>query len=260
MMIAKWSDLLAELDGWQEAGDVATFWWRDDDATAPTAQLLRLMSIAPEIPLSLAVIPASAEQELAEWLATCPRSATGSHVAVLQHGWRHVNHAGGRKKSEFPAERPSRAVEFDLAAGRARLIELFETRALPVLVPPWNRFDDSFLALLPLCGVTGISRVQSRSTDQRSAGIIESNIHVDLVAWTSGRRFVGEEPALGALVGHLRARRHDVTRTSEPTGILTHHFVQDEATGAFLEQLAAVSVAHPAARWLDAGEIFASAP
>jgi hypothetical protein len=44
----------------------------------------------------------------------------------------------------------------------------------------------------------------------------------------------------------------------EPTGILTHHLVQDEATDAFLDRLIAVSVAHPAALWLDAREIFSS--
>ena len=42
----------------------------------------------------------------------------------------------------------------------------------------------------------------------------------------------------------------------EPTGILTHHLVQDDATDAFLDRLIAVSVAHPAVLWLDAGEIF----
>jgi hypothetical protein len=43
----------------------------------------------------------------------------------------------------------------------------------------------------------------------------------------------------------------------EPTGILTHHRIQDEATDAFLDRLTAVSLAHPAVLWLDAGEIFA---
>jgi hypothetical protein len=43
----------------------------------------------------------------------------------------------------------------------------------------------------------------------------------------------------------------------EPTGILTHHLVQDEAADAFLDRLIAVSVPHPAVLWLDAGGIFA---
>ena len=47
-MMAEWPDLIAELDRWEEAGQVATLWWRDDDAVAPTARLDRLLSIARE--------------------------------------------------------------------------------------------------------------------------------------------------------------------------------------------------------------------
>jgi hypothetical protein len=146
---------------------------------------------------------------------------------------------------------------FELAAGRARLRDLFGTRAQPVLVPPWNRFDDSLLDLLAGCGLTGISRARPRSASPRALGVIEANIHVDLVDWKGRRGFVGEEAALGGLVGHLRARRLRAVCADEPTGILTHHLIQDEATDAFLDRLIAVSVAHPAALWLDAGEIFA---
>src|SRR6202035_2886852 len=106
-----------------------------------------------------------------------------------------------------PATRPRPEVASELAAGRARLSDLFGTRAQPVLVPPWNRFDDSFLGLLARCGLTGISRTRPRSTSPRPPGVIEANIHVDLVAWKGNRGFVGEDAALGGLVQHLRARR-----------------------------------------------------
>jgi hypothetical protein len=256
-MTVKWPDLMAEFDCWEEAGKVATLWWRDDDAVAPTGRLGRLLSIASGVPVSLAVIPADAEPELAQWLGQYLRSAPKSSVAVLQHGWRHLNHSGIRKKSEFPAERPRSEVASDLAAGWARLSDLFGTRAQPVLVPPWNRFDDSLLGLLAGCGLTGISRARPRSASPRAPRVIEANIHVDLVAWKGSRGFVGEEAALGGLVGHLRARRLRAVCADEPTGILTHHLIQDEATDAFLDRLIAVSVAHPAVLWLDAGEIFA---
>ena len=121
-MMAEWPDLVAEFDRWQEAGEVATLWWRDDDAVAPTARLDRLLSIASGVPLALAVIPAAAQPELAR--VARPASADQRrtrHVAVLQHGWRHLNHSGAGKKSEFPAERASAEVACELAAGRARL-------------------------------------------------------------------------------------------------------------------------------------------
>ncbi|MBV8507886.1 MAG: hypothetical protein JOZ11_19045 [Alphaproteobacteria bacterium] len=82
------------------------------------------------------------------------------------------------------------------------------------------------------------------------------NTHVDLIAWKENRVFVGEDAALGGMVEHLRARRLRVVCADEPTGVLTHHLVQDEATNAFLERLIAVSTVHPAVLWLDAGEIF----
>ena len=257
-MMVKWPDLMAEFDRWEEAGKVATLWWRDDDAVAPTARLDRLLSIASGVPVSLAVIPADAEQELSQWLAHHPRSAPKASVAVLQHGWRHLNHSGGGKKSEFPAKRPRPEVASELAAGRARLSDLFGARAQPVLVPPWNRFDDSHLNLLGGCGLTGISRARARSASSRALGIIEVNIHVDLVAWKGNRGFVGEDTALGGLVEHLRARRLRAVWADASTGILTHHLVQDEATDAFLDRLITISVAHPAVLWLHAGEMFTS--
>jgi hypothetical protein len=87
----------------------------------------------------------------------------------------------------------------------------------------------------------------------------EVNVHVDLVAWHGTRGFVGEEMALRGLVEHLGARRLRTVCAEEPTGILTHHLIQDEATEAFLYRLIAVSTAHPAVQWLDGAEIFAPA-
>jgi hypothetical protein len=251
MMAVGWPDLLDELDRWEKAEQVATLWWRDDDAVAPCPHLERLIAIAEEVPVALAVIPAHAEPDLASWL-----SQSRSSLAVLQHGWGHSNYSDDRKKSEFPASRPANETRCDLAAGRARLMQLFGSRALPVLVPPWNRFDDGFLPLLGACGINAISRVKPRRTCSPVPGVIEVDVHVDLVAWAGDRGFVGEEAALGGIVRHLRARRLETVCSDEPTGILTHHLIQDEVTHAFLRQIIAVTRVHPAARWLDAAEIF----
>jgi hypothetical protein len=40
---------------------------------------------------------------------------------------------------------------------------------------------------------------------------------------------------------------------------LTHHLVHDDTTDAFLEELIAVSITHPAVRWLDARDTFVPA-
>jgi len=256
---AGWSNLISEFDQWGEAGRVATLWWRDDDAVTASCRLDRLVSIAGDVPISLAVIPALADARLAAWIAHPPRSRQATRLSVLQHGWCHTNHVVDGKKNEFPSVRSCRTVEYDLTAGRARLAALFGTRALPVLVPPWNRFASCFLPLLPACGLGGISCVKPRRTPWAAPGIIEVNVHIDLVAWAGDRGFIGQEAALGGVVRHLQARRLGEGDNDEPTGILTHHLVQDEATDAFLRRLVTITEEHPAARWLDAAEIFADA-
>jgi hypothetical protein len=281
---ASWADLAQELDRWGDQGRIATLWWRDDDAAAPCGQLDRLLEIAGTVPVALAVIPAAAEAGLAARLGGLGARSAGSPpfepppivppgVTILQHGWRHSNHATRSaksgspsnksefriKKSEFPAERSPQSVTAELRAGRARLMTLFGTRALAVLAPPWNRFDEGFLPLLGECGIAAVSRLGPRRAARPSPGVFEANVQVDLVAWKRDRGFVGETAALAGLVGHLRARRTGAADGAEPSGILTHHLVQDEATGAFLGRLVALTAAHPAARWLTASEVFAPA-
>ena len=58
-----WRDLTWELDAWATAGQTATLWWRDDDATRPTPALARLRQLAQDngIPVALAVVPAGAQ-------------------------------------------------------------------------------------------------------------------------------------------------------------------------------------------------------
>jgi hypothetical protein len=255
--VARWSDLAKELDLWGEEGRIATLWWRDDDAAAPGVRLDRLLEIAGAVPLAIAAIPATAEAALAARLGEeFPRSG-GSSTVVLQHGWLHANHAVRAKKSEFPAARSPASVMTDLRAGRSRLTALFGVRALAVLAPPWNRCDDGFLPLLPNCGIGALSRLGPRRRRWPAPGVFEANVHVDLVAWKGDRGFVGEEAALAGVIGHLRARRGGEVDRDEPTGILTHHLVQDEAAETFLARMAALVATHSAARWLTGGEVFA---
>jgi hypothetical protein len=249
---AGWPDLAEELEHWGEAGCVATLWWRDDDATAASAELDRLLVAACDVPIALAIIPALADGGLAARLA----SAAG-RVAVLQHGWRHADHATRGRKSEFPPGRPKPAAAADLRAGRLRLTELFGASALPVLAPPWNRFDDCFLPLLAACGIAAISQAAPRRWQWPFPGVFAANVHVDVVDWAGDRGFVGEDLALGRLVGHLRGRRLGWFDRAEPTGVMTHHPILDAATERFLARLLQRVLAHPAARWLSAWEVFA---
>jgi hypothetical protein len=248
-----WPDLIEELDRWGEAGRVATLWWRDDDAVAATPQLEALLRLADDVPLALAVIPARAEPSLPAALCDKP------NVAVLQHGWRHGNHAVDGKKSEFPATRAPADVAADLAAGRARLEALFGSQFAPMLAPPWNRYAAEFLPLLPAAGIASLSVMAGGPPAMGESSVSRVDAHVDLVAWKARRGFVGPETALGILVGHLRARRLGAADPAATTGILTHHLVMDSAASTFLGQLLAVVARHPGARWTAASELWARA-
>ena len=246
---AGWPDLVDELDRWGLAERVARLWWRDDDAVTMTPQLDDLLRLAGEVPVALAVIPALARPELAAALHGAPL------VAVLQHGWQHANRSGRGKKSEYPQGRSAALVAAEIGAGQARLKTLFGRRALPVLVPPWNRFTDEFLPLLSASGIAGISTMAPRNGATLPPGLVRIDVHVDFVAWRDDRGFIGTEAALGGLVGHLRARRLDGAASAGPIGILTHHLIMDGPTAAFLDRLITLTGSHAASRWATAGEL-----
>jgi hypothetical protein len=260
-----WADLEAELDIWESAGRSAHFWWRDDDAVAWTPALQRLLELAEDVPIGLAVIPGTAQAELARSLEAHDR------VAVLQHGWRHTNHAGtDEKKSELGSTRPLRQRLDELAAGRDRLSGLFGGRALPILVPPWNRIGEDLIPRLPALGLSGLSmgaipplgrRAKlpiigplSRAETRTVPGLREVHVHVDLIAWQGSRGFIGEGTALALILRHLADRRlHGI---KGPIGILTHHLVQDSATDDFLRRFLGTLRRHRAARLAPIPELF----
>ena len=243
-----WSLLDEELARWRDAGRAADFWWRDDDATALTPALERLLALSrrSDVPLALAVIP----------LAAAPELFTGLKATVLMHGTDHRNRAAaGEKKTEFAAaERDERALA-RLAEARARLARLAPAHFVPVLAPPWNRFKRSLVARLPACGLHGLSAYGARDAAQAVAGVTEVNTHIDVIDWRCTRGFVGEEAALRALLGHLAARRAGRADSAEPAGVLTHHAIHDEDTWDFLERLFERTRRRGAA-WRDARALF----
>ena len=246
-----WSDLEAELDRWSGAGRQAAFWWRDDDAVAATLALARLLQLAEGVPLALAVVPGNAEPGLAAALSG------RDTVRVVQHGWRHRNH-GGIAKSELGPERALPLRLHELAEGRDRLGAMFGARVLPMLVPPWNRIGEDLVAMLPSLGFRALSTYRPRRAALAAPGLAAINTHVDLVDWSGSRGFIGESAALALAVDHLRARRLGLADAAEPTGILTHHLVQDAPTDAFLRRLLSLAREHRGARLLDLGELVPS--
>jgi hypothetical protein len=88
------------------------------------------------------------------------------------------------------------------------------------------------------------------------SGLRLVNVHADLVDWRGDGGFIGEAAALGLVLRHLGNRRLGRADVDEPTGILTHHLVQDAATERFLSKLLALTRSHPAARFVPIAELF----
>ncbi len=242
------TDITAVLDRFRQAGRVARFWLRDDDAIAPTLALDRLLALteAHGVPLALAVIPEPTGEALAERLARAP------HVGVTVHGWRHANHAAETsKKQELGADRPARVVLGELLAGFAKLAALHGDRFQPVLVPPWNRIDPRLLPDLPDLGF----RALSVYGPEKPAALPMINTHVDVMDWhgTRGCR----DPA--ALRREIVARLSVCLESGGSVGLLTHHLVHDAAVWAFLYDLFDATTGHPACRWVGLAELVGEA-
>jgi hypothetical protein len=241
--------LVDELDRWRDAGVLAEFWWRDDDAISSTPALDRLLEVVAGGPIAIAVVPNAADDSLAA------RLETEQNVDVFQHGWAHENHADGLTNSEYPAGRPVAEVYSEFLNGRARLLQLFGERALPVFAPPWHGFDDSYLELLALAQLRGISTKGARSSP-RASGLKQINIHCVPLAWTSPPSFGDETLYVQQICAHLEGRRSGRLDRDEPTGFLTHHLVQDEASYRFMERTRIIIDQHPAAAWVGARDLF----
>jgi hypothetical protein len=248
--MASWLELSDELDRWYQAGLQATFWWRDDDAADDTPQLDTLLRHAGAVPLALAVIPELATRRLAEKLSNY------DFVVVLQHGWRHVNHASSGY-NEYPASRAVEEVSQELANGRLVLTALFGLQTIPVFCPPWHGFDSCFLPLLRRNGIIGISRKGPRSAAFAAEGLFVVNVHIAPIKWTDPPSFEGDALYLGQVIDHLSGRRCGLYDAAEPTGLLTHHLAQNDESFAFVSRFVEIVSEHPSATWVDARNVFA---
>ena len=255
--MSSWRALSDELDRWAEAGHRATLWWRDDDAAHADPTLDRLLGLRQNLglPLALAAMPALIDDDAAAAIAR------DGGAVVLQHGYAHHNHAGpGERKAELAASRDPDAIMAELAAGWRRLESLFGRRAIPVLVPPWNRIAEGLAPHLGAAGFRGLSTYGPRPHRAAAPGVAQVNTHIDIIDWRGHRGYVGDAAALGLAVGHLEARRRGAADPNEPTGLLSHHLAHDEASWGFIAALAGATRCHPAVDWLDARTIFADIP
>ncbi|WP_036190895.1 polysaccharide deacetylase family protein [Marinobacterium lacunae] len=248
--MVNWSDLDAEIQLWRDEGRIPTLWWRDDDAQKDSAALRRLSALSAKyaVPLALAAIPKGCEQSLVDVVEDNPG------LSILQHGYSHLSYAPvTERKCELGSHRPIVTITDELTRGLQQLREMFGSRFHAVLVPPWNRLSLDVVDSLPASGFVGLSTLGPRSSG--SVELVQVNVHVDLIDWKGGRKFAGEERALGQLIDHLRLRRLEKVDPLEATGVMTHHLVHDEPLWVFLERL--LSFTHEAGvRWCSTDELF----
>lgn len=242
-----WQGLTEELDCWAAEGRSASFWWRDDDATAPTPALDRLVGLhrASGIPLALAIIPARAVSGLADRLTSEPG------IAALQHGYAHQNHAAAaEKKSEFPFARPLADRLADMKAGHALMAKHFGPQLQPVFVPPWNRLTPDCLPAMAGLGYAAVSVFQARSGYWAAPGLAALPTHIDPIDWHGNDNVAAADRSLTAACTHLRAMRLG-EQAPQPLGLLTHHLRHDETIWRFAAEFLSRTARHPAAVWLD---------
>jgi hypothetical protein len=254
--MSAWQELDEELARWGDLGRIATLWWRDDDAIDATPALDRLLKLRArhDVALGLAVIPERATGALVS------RLADDAGTTVLQHGYAHQNHAGaGEKKMELGPHRPAMVVLGELGTGWLAMERLFANRVLPVMVPPWNRIAPALVPTLPEIGLRGLSTFGPRKRIEPVRGLRQVNTHVDPIDWRGSRGFAGEEETVATLTRSLAIRRLAGLESAvgdEPTGLLTHHLVQDDAVWAFIDRLIAQLRAHSGVRILAPQEVF----
>jgi hypothetical protein len=251
MTMTAWHDLDRELDLWAEAGQTATFWWRDDDAVESTPALERMIGIAErfDVPLLLAVIPEPSTETLGRRVEACPL------VFAAQHGLRHRNNAApGQRASEFPHGRSFSENLVEMTEG-LRLMAGFP-HFVPVFVPPWNRIDARLFPGLASLGHRGVSTFGARAMAKPLPGFTQANCDADIIAWKTTRGFTGEGRVLDDVIEHLKARRLGAADAAEPTGLLTHHLVHDAVSWSFLETFFARLAALPSVAWLGPAAIF----
>lgn len=247
-----WQSLREELQRWKEP---VNFWWRDDDAIADTAPLRKLIALQQDngtIPLHLASIPQLLDTSLPALVGHSP------NVWILQHGFNHQNNASAdERKIELGGDQDESTLRSKLASGRETLLQNFSDRYLDILVPPWNRVNETALSAINSLHYLALSGLGlDKKTVDKTPRL---NVHIDIVNWKQ-RRFVGTETCLENIVNQLTIRRTEAPHRHEPLGIMTHHLAHDDGCWGFLSDFLRLTTQHPCVRWIKAEQAIAMVP
>jgi hypothetical protein len=251
------NNFLDELNAWKDIKKTAFLWWRDDDASLPSAELNHLIRLSDQysVPCGLAAIPLLAGEPLKKIVSNA------AHIWVLQHGYSHKNHApSGNGAWELGLHRPKSTVLEELHEGMNKFSQLFKSRFVPVVVPPWNKMDSELFSDLPVMGFRGVSASYKKNRPVPPSDLRIADAHCDVLSWKNRKvRFAGVDSCVSDLVEHLKNKRIGIIDPDEPTCVLTHHLEMDDAAWDFMDTLFSMTTAHPAADWISPAEIWPTA-
>ena len=240
------SILALELSRWRRLGQQPVLWWRDDDALQPTAALDRLLDLAGDLPLSLAIVPGGDLEGLAR------RLAQARNLTVSQHGIDHCNRRPpGAAPNEYPEGTTVAVVAQQIGAARLKMEKAGLTPRF--YAPPWNQIDEILSDALCLAGFSSLSAAQD---SRRVDNVTRIDSHLDILRWKPRSRFRGQTRVTLSLARLLRRRRR-AGNYAAPIGLLTHHLAHDEPAWSFLAWF--LGFAHSRFAWRSFEELAAAA-
>jgi len=205
---------------------------RDDDAGWVNDRLYALVETACRagVPIDVAVIPGAADAALAREM----RRADADLVHLHQHGCAHANHEIAGRKCEFGASRSRGQQRADIAAGRARLLDLIGDRVEPIFTPPWNRCTCVTAQCLADLDFELLSRDASAPRFDVAA-LGELPVALD---WTGRRGACAGTASWGVAIA-------DRIRTAHaPVGLMLHHGLMTDDDRRLVADLLGVLSAH----------------
>lgn len=205
--------------------------FRDDDVAEDEGSLRALLGLFlhHEMPINLAIIPASLTAAATVWLRRC-HDRRPDLLALNQHGWQHVNHEPTGRKCEFGGARNYQQQYADIRRGKEVLEQTLGAAFAPVFTPPWNRCTtDTYRALAEL----GFHALSALRVAQPVVGYSfrELSVTLDLYRWRGGAAMKAPGEFVSELIDQLRA--------GDTIGIMLHHKVMDATAWAWLAALLA---------------------
>lgn len=220
--------LIVQLENLQSKGQLRSVFLRNDDGDKDEDTLRQLFDItlSRQIPLHLAVIPASLTPAGLRLLKDLKR-AGGELVELGQHGFQHINHELEGRKCEFGMSRNFDQQLEDISKGKQILEESLAEHFAPIFTPPWNRCTKDTFIVLDNLGFKILSK--DTSTPATGYNFQEVSITLDLYIWKNGANMKVPEDIVSDLIKQVR--------TQKQVGLLLHHKVMNEEAFAFLDSL-----------------------